>query len=61
MDPAFAAALPQLQHGSGNQVTPAADVNETAQRKRARWMAVLLGLVAVAVYLGFMWATANGF
>jgi len=41
-------------------VTPVADVSEAEQRKRARWMAVLLGLVAVAVYFGFMWATANG-
>jgi len=35
--------------------------DETAQRRRARWMAALLGLVAVAVYFGFMWATASGF
>jgi len=35
-------------------------MNEATQRKRARWMAVLLGLVALAVYFGFMWATANG-
>lgn len=31
------------------------------QRKRARNMAIVLALVAVAFYLGFMWATASGF
>jgi len=36
-------------------------MNQASQRKRARWMAALLGLVAVAVYFGFMWATASGF
>jgi hypothetical protein len=33
----------------------------TTQRKRARNMAVILALVAVAFYLVFIFATANGF
>ena len=61
MDIAIASALPQLQHSAGNQVRLANGMNEASQRKRARWMAALLGLVAVAVYLGFIWATARGF
>jgi hypothetical protein len=35
-------------------------MNESVQKKRARYLAIVLGLVAVAVYLGFIWATANG-
>ena len=31
------------------------------QKKRARIMAIVLALVAIAFYLGFIWATANGF
>jgi hypothetical protein len=36
-------------------------MNEVTQRKRARTMAIILALVAVAFYLGFIWATAKGF
>jgi len=32
----------------------------TTQRKRARNMAVVLGVIAVAFYLVFIFATANG-
>lgn len=35
-------------------------MNEQAMNKRARIMAVMLGMVAVALYFGFMWLTANG-
>ncbi len=36
-------------------------MNRTAEKKRARNFALVLGLVAIAVYLGFIWATAKGF
>jgi hypothetical protein len=32
----------------------------STQKKRARNMAILLALVAVAFYLGFIWATGHG-
>ncbi len=35
-------------------------MNEETLRKRARFMAVILGLTAVGLYFGFMWLTANG-
>ncbi len=35
-------------------------MNEESLRKRARMMAVMLGVVATALYFGFMWLTANG-
>ncbi len=60
MDIVIASALPQLQHCTGNQVR-LAGMSEATQRKRARVMAVLLGVVAVAVYLGFIWATSSGY
>ena len=71
MDPVFAASLPQLQYGTGSQITMREgghprgarnrSMNQIAQRKRARIMAVILAAVAIAFYLGFMLATANGF
>jgi len=30
------------------------------RKRQARWMAVLLALVAIAVYAGFIWMTAKG-
>lgn len=36
-------------------------MNQAAQKKRTRNLAIILGLVAIAFYLGFIWATANGF
>jgi hypothetical protein len=36
-------------------------MNIAAQKKRARNMAIVLGLVAAAVFLGFIWAVARGF
>jgi len=36
-------------------------MDHTVQKKRARNLAIVLGLVAIAFYLGFIWATAKGF
>jgi preprotein translocase subunit SecF len=36
-------------------------MSETTQRKRALIMAVVLAVVAIAFYIGFIWATANGY
>ncbi|TCK17077.1 hypothetical protein DFR30_0297 [Thiogranum longum] len=35
-------------------------MNEQGMSKRARIMAVMLGMIAVVLYFGFMWLTANG-
>jgi hypothetical protein len=35
-------------------------MNQATQKKRARVLAILLALVALVVYLGFIWATARG-
>jgi len=32
---------------------------DVSQKQRARLMAILLGLVAVGLYLGMIWMTAN--
>lgn len=66
MDAEFTAAVSQLYHGPGSQIerqaaTPRCGVTVMSQKKRARLLAVLLALVALAVYFGFMWMTANGY
>lgn len=47
--------------GSGRLWRPQHSMNQAAQKKRTRNLAIILGLVAIAFYLGFIWATANGF
>jgi hypothetical protein len=34
---------------------------DDSQKKRVRLMAVLLGLVAACVYIGFIWMTSQGY
>lgn len=58
MDAAITASVPHIYHGAGRQVVEAMSI--TTQRKRARNMAVILGVIAVAFYLVFIFATANG-
>lgn len=59
MDAAITASVPYLYHGAGRQVVEVMTI--TTQRKRARNMAVILAAVAIAFYLVFIFATANGF
>lgn len=50
--------------GTGRAVMPTFWIMnkiDEERSKRSRWMAALLGLVALGVYLGFLWATANGY
>jgi hypothetical protein len=35
-------------------------MSDASQKRRARLMAILLGVVAVLLYFGFMWMTASG-
>ena len=58
MDSAITTSVPHLYHGAGSQVVDVMTIK--SQRKRARNMAVILGAVAIAFYLVFIFATANG-
>jgi len=35
-------------------------MNDVTQKKRVRMTAVMLGVVAISLYFGFMWLAANG-
>lgn len=35
-------------------------MNDVTQKKRVRMTAVMLGVVAILLYFGFMWLAANG-
>ncbi len=55
MDPAIAAALPQLQYPTGGQVMMmATDGPESDRRGRLKRKALALGVLAVAFYVGFI-------
>ena len=49
MDPAFAAALSQLHHPAGDPVTQP----RTPERRAALRTAWIVGIIAMAIYIGF--------
>ncbi len=59
MDSAVTGPVPHLRRGAGHQVNGPSPVihdpeSEAGQRRRARRTAILLGILAVAIYLGFI-------